>query len=183
MSYQSDISKAKSASLLEFLITIVLAVALFIYLSIAIYTKDLLWFWPVFNSQPVYALIRCYGEEVYLEGNSSDLTAIAVMVNEQLSGEKRWDVLNLTDQTHEEYQSGSRMMILELFYDEPQRLHASSLFFSGFDSILIPLDGRHADTSIVFALIEGRPSGGSFHVKSFQHVIEYLAQQNICTKP
>ncbi len=183
MSNQSDLSKGKSASLLEFLITIVLAVALFMYITIAIYAKDLLWFWPVFNSQPVYALIRCYGEEVYLEEDSSDLMAVAAMVNEQLSGEKRWDELNLTDQTHEEYQSSSQMMILELFYNDPQRLHTISQFFSNFDSMLIPLDGRHADSSIVFALINGKPSGGSFHVQSFQPVVEYLARQNICAKP
>jgi hypothetical protein len=182
MSYHSEIGKAKSASLLEFLITITLAIAFLIYFSIASYTKDFLWFWPVFNSQPVSALIRCYGQEIYLERNPADLKAIADMVNKQLSDQKRWDELNLTDQTLEEYQSSSQMMILELFYDGPQRLHTSSPFFSSFDSLLIPLDGRYADTSIVFALISGKPGGSSYHVQSFQPVADYLAQRKICVK-
>ena len=183
MSYQSDISVSKRVSLTEFFITIVLAFAFFVYLSITIYTKDPLWVWPVYNSQPVSALIRCYGGKVGLEGHSTDLTAIAGMVNEQLSGKKRWDELNLTDQTYEEYQSSPRMMILELFYDSPQRVHSSSPFFSNFDSLLIPLDGRHSDTSIIFALIGGMPGGGSFHVQDFQPVVDYLVQRNICSKP
>jgi len=203
VSYQSDISVSKRASLTEFFITIVLAFAFFVYLSITIYTKDPLWVWPVYNSQPVSALIRCYGGEVglvynsqpvsalircyggevRLEGHSTNLAAIAGMVNEQLSGKKRWDELNLTDQTYEEYQSSPRMMILELFYDSPQRVHSSSPFFSNFDSLLIPLDGRHSDTSIIFALIGGMPGGGSFHVQDFQPVVDYLVQRNICSKP
>jgi hypothetical protein len=183
MSYQNEIGKGKQASVLEFLLMISLAIAFLVYFSLAAYTKDFLWVWPTYNSQPVSALIRCYGDEVHLERNSPYLLAIADLVNEQLSGPKGWDELNLTDQTHGEYQSNAQMMILELFYDEPQRLHSSSPFFSNYDSMLIPLDGRYADTSIVFALINGIPSGGSFHVQDFQPVVEYLARQQICVKP
>jgi hypothetical protein len=183
MSYQSDISGGRKASLLEFFITIVFSTMIFIYLSLAVYTKDLLWGWPFFKSQPAAGLVRCYGREVILEKNSADLTAISAMVNEQLTGKKRWDELNLTDQTYGEYQSNSQMTILEFFYDAPQRLHSISPFFSGFDSILIPLDGRHSETFIVFALIDGRPSGGSFHVQDLQPVVDYLVQRNLCIKP
>lgn len=180
---QSNISDGRRASLLDFLLSIAFTVALFAYLSIAIYTKDFLWVWPVFDSQPAYGLVRCYGEEVLLERSSTDLTAIAGMVNEQLTGKKRWDELNLTDQTHEDYRSSPNMMTLELFFDTPQRLHSISPFFSGFNSLLIPLDGRYSDTAIIFALIDGRPGGGSFHVQDFQPVVDYLVQQEICIKP
>ena len=183
MSNQSDISGGRQASLLDFIVTIAVSAALFGYLSIAIYTKDLLWGWPVFDARPVSGLVRCYGEEVILEENTTHLLAISGMVNEQLTGKKRWDELNLSVQTHDEYLSTSRMMILELFYNSPQRLHSSSPFFSGFNSLLIPLDGRHSDASIVFALIDGSPGGGSYHVQDFQNVVNYLAQNDICTKP
>ena len=182
MSYSSDQSMGRNASVLNFLGTIVFAILFFMYFSIAIYTKDMLWAYPVFEAKPVLAIIRCYGEAVTLQQDSNHLLVIANMVNEQISGDKRWDELNLTDQTHQDYQTSENMMILELFYDEPQRVHSYSPFFSGFDSTIIPLDGRFADTNIIFSLISGRPSGGSFHVETFEPLKSYIENNSLCTK-
>ncbi|HRQ23422.1 MAG TPA: hypothetical protein PLF42_08370 [Anaerolineales bacterium] len=154
----------------------------FIYLSLTAYTKDALWFYPVFNAQPSVGIIRCYGEQVTLRENDAHLTAIVELVNKQISGDKRWDELNLTNVTYLDYQTSRNVMILELYYDEPQRIHSTSPFFSGFDMLLIPLDGRFASMNIMFSLIRGKPAGGSFHVETFEPVREYITNNAICVK-
>lgn len=181
MSHISTVSGGRNASILNFLLTIVLTVLVFIYVSLAAYTKDALWFYPAFDAQPVLGVIRCYGEEIALQNDSVHLFAVASLVNEQISGNKRWDELNLTDQTYLEYKTGKNVVILELFYDEPQRIHSQSPFFSGFDTLLIPLDGRHASTNILFNLVRGKPSGGSFHVETYAPLLFYLEENGLCT--
>lgn len=182
MSQSFHPSAGRSVSVLNFLITIALAILGFVYISLAAYTKDALWFYPLFDVQPSAGVIRCYGEQITLQENSEHLAAIAGMVNQQISGNKRWDELSLTDATHLDYQTGTDAMILELFYDEPQRIHSTSPFFSGFDSLLIPLDGRHAAANTIFSLVRGKPSGGSFHVETFEPLREYLQAHDICVK-
>lgn len=178
-SYQSA---GRTASVLNFLVTIFLAIAAFIYLSLTAYTKDALWFYPVFEAQPAFGILRCYGEEVVLQEDSEHLAPITALVNEQVSGEKRWDELNLTDDTFQYYQSSEMMMLLELHYDEPQRVHSYSPFFSNFDTLLIPLDGRHAEKTIMFSLVNGKPSGGSFHLESFDPLLAYVESNGLCAR-
>jgi hypothetical protein len=182
VSQLSHSSAGRNASVLNFLITITLAILGFIYISLAAYAKDALWFYPIFDSQPSAGVVRCYGQQITLAENSDHLAAIAGMVNQQISGDKRWDELNLTDETHLDYQTSRDVMILELFYDEPQRIHSTSPFFSGFDSLLIPLDGRHASENIMFNLVRGKPSGGSFHVETFEPLRDYIQTHHICVK-
>ena len=114
---------------------------------------------------------------------SEHLTALTQLVNQQISGDKRWDVLNLSDQSYSDYQTSKIFMTLTLLYDAPQRIHSQSPFFSNFDSLLIPLVGRNADTNILFSLIRNKPSGGSFYVESFEAVRTYIEENNLCTKP
>lgn len=173
-------SAGRTVSILNFLITIILAVLFLVYVSLTAYTKDALWFYPVFDAVPAVGIIRCYGDEIPLREDSGHLTAIAALVNEQISGDKRWDQLNLTDETYLDYQTNPAMMILELYYDEPQRIHSHSLFFSGFDTLLIPLDGRHSETNIMFNLVRGKPAGGSFHVETFAPLLEYIEGNGLC---
>lgn len=183
MAYSSDQSTGRTASVLNFLLTTTLAILFLIYFSIMAYTKDALWFYPVFDVEPAQIAIRCYGEQVILEQDSEHLSVIAGMVNEQISGDKRWDELNLTDPTYQDYQTTTSMMILELNYSEPQRIHSRSPFFSGFTTLLIPLDGRYSDTNIMFAVRNGKPGGGSFHVQSFVPVKSYIEDHSLCVKP
>jgi hypothetical protein len=168
---------------MNFIVTIVLASLFLIYFSVMAYTKDALWFYPVFDSVPALIEINCYGRDVVLQSDSEYFASIYSMVNGQISGDKRWDELNLTDPTYRDYQSTEKMMILELFYNEPQRIHSQSPFFSGFTSLLIPLDGRHSNQNIMFALRNGKPSGGSFHVVSFEPVRTYIESNGLCNKP
>ena len=183
MSYPSDRSSGRTASVLNFLITVTLAIAFLIYFSITAYTKDALWFYPVFDATPAAVEILCYGGRVTLEPGSVHFTTVYGMVNEQISGDKRWDPLNLTDPTHQDYRTTDVMMVLEMSYDEPQRIHSRSPFFSGFTSLLIPLDGRYSDQNIMFALRNGKPSGGSFHLQSLEQTRQYIENNNLCRKP
>lgn len=183
MSYTSEQSKGKGASVFNFLFTITLAVLFLIYFSIMAYTKDALWFYPVFDGRPAAMSMNCYGEPVSVEPDSDEFNTIINMVNEQISGDKRWDQLSLRDETLQDYQLSTNMMVLELFYNEPQRIHSQSPFFSGFTSLLIPLDGRYADQNIMFALRNGKPSGGSFHLTSFEPTKEFIENSNLCVKP
>lgn len=169
--------------MMNFLITVTLAIVFMIYFSIMAYTKDALWFYPVYASVPVRVEILCYGEQMVLEPDSEHFTSIYSKVNEQISGDKRWNELNLTDPTYQDYQSTDQMMVLQLFYNEPQRIHSHSPFFSGFTSLLIPLDGRYSDQNIMFALRNGKPSGGSFLVSSFQPVRSYIETSKLCNAP
>lgn len=175
-------SAGRSASVLNFLFTTFLTIAALIYLSLTAYTKDALWFYPVYDAQPVFGVVRCYGEEVLLQEGSEHLAAMTTLVNEQVSGDKRWDELNLSDETFEYYQTSNLMMILELHYDEPQRIHSFSPFFSNFDTLLIPLDGRHAEKNILFSLVKGKPSGGSFHLTTFAPVLTYIEDNDLCKR-
>jgi len=182
MDYSSNKAAGKTASVLNFLVTITLSILFFIYLTMTVYTKDALWFSPTFNAIPDQINIRCYGQDVSVGRDTPHFLAITKLVNEQISGDKRWDELNLTDQTHQDYVTSETMLVLEMKYGGPQRIHSQSPFFSGFTAILIPLDGRYADVNIMFALIRGRPSGGSFHVESFSAVKAYIVDNAICVK-
>ncbi len=181
MSSYSNPSAGKNASILNFLFTIGAAIVAFIYLSLTVYTKDALWFYPVFDAQPAFGVLRCYGEEILLPDGSEELNSITKFVNEQVSGDKRWDELNLTDETFEYFQSSELMVLLELHYDEPQRIHSFSPFFSNFTTLLIPLDGRHSDKNIMFSLVRDKPSGGSFHLKTFEPLVSYIQSSGLCT--
>lgn len=113
-----------------------------------------------FEAQPAFGVVRCYGEEMVLQEGSEQLAALTMLVNKQISGDKRWDELNLTNETFSYFQTSDQMMVLELHYDQPQRIHSFSPFFSNFDTLLMPLDGRHAEKNIIFSLVTGNPSGG-----------------------
>lgn len=182
MNYSSNESSGKTASVLNFLATIIFAVLFLIYFSIMAYTKDALWFYPIFDAQPSAGLIRCYGEEITLTQGSEELSMITTLVNEQISGDKRWDELNLSDPTYKDYQNNNNIFTLELYYAEPQRIHSVSPFFSNFQTLLIPLDARHSDTNILFNIVKDKPGGGSFHVTTFAPVIEYIESASLCKR-
>jgi hypothetical protein len=51
------------------------------------------------------------------------------------------------------------------------------------DTLIIPLEGRHAQYNTVFGRINGNSTAGSFHVQSIAQLTEYLAAQGICKQP
>ncbi len=161
----------------------VLFLAPLIYLIIAMNTGDLLWASPVFNYQPQTIVVHCFGEDVYLEAGTTDFTAMTELVNQSLTGRKRWDSLSLSDLTYQEYQSHPRMMVVELSYSEPIRVHSRYKFFSNVDRIIIPLVGPHAQTKAFFGRRFNFPAPGSFHVGTMAPVKEYLAENDLCQEP
>jgi hypothetical protein len=179
----SSVSAGKKVSILDFLLTIGLAIVVFIYLMLAAYSRDLLWFWPKFDEMPVLVLVRCQGQEHRLEGTSAEAQVIAWMLNEQLSGNKRFDNLNLSAPTYEYYQTDQGVITLELLYSEPVRIHLPNMYFSNITSLLVPVEGRYANNKIVFGLINGVPAGGSIHVNSTQKIVDYFAKSGLCTVP
>ena len=153
-----------------------------IYLIIALNTGDLLWASPVFNYQPQTITIHCFGEDVYLEYNTSEFDEMVGLVNGSLTGRKRWDSLSISDATYQEYQSHPQMMVVELTYPKPIRMHSRYKFFSSVDRLIIPLVGRHAQTNAIFGRRSEYPAPGSFHVNDFSAIKDYLAENNLCVE-
>lgn len=153
-----------------------------IYLIIAMNTGDLLWISPVFNSQPQTITIHCFGEDVYLDYSSSEFEEMVDLVNDSLTGRKRWDSLSISDVTYQEYQSHPQMMVVELTYPEIIRVHSRYKFFSNVDRIIIPLVGRHAQTNAIFGRRAEYPAAGSFHVDDLSAIKDFLAESELCVE-
>ena len=172
-----------SPSLLQLAGIIVLFLVLSIYGMISLNTGDLLWFWPKFNAQPAGMLIHCYGQDVTLEPGTAPFDHVTSLLNQGLSGAKRWDPLSLSDATYEEYQISPHMMTLEVFYDPPVRIHSQYRFFSGIDTLVVPLDGRHAKYHVVFGRAGDVTGPGSFPLATAPLIRAYLEQEGVCTRP
>lgn len=158
----------------------VVVLAPLIYLIIAINTGDLLWASPVFNYQPQTLTIHCFGEDVYLEHGTSDFEEMVALINARLSGRKRWDSVTISDETYQDYQSHPQMMVVELTYPEPIRVHSRYKFFSNVDHLIIPLVGRHAQTNAIFGRRAEYPAAGSFHVSDMTEIKDFLEMNNLC---
>jgi len=158
----------------------ILFIAPVIYLIIALNTGDLLWISPFFTARPVAVVIHCYGDDVSLDPDGQQFSELTDLVNQTMTGRKRWDPLSLSEATYEEYQSNPSMMVLELYYPAPIRVHSHYKFFSNIDRLIIPLDGRHAQTNAIFGRTQDYISVGSFHVKSTAPLVEYLSEEGIC---
>ena len=167
-------------SLLRLIGLAILFIAPVIYLIIALNTGDLLWISPFFTAEPVAVVIHCYGDDISLESSGQQFSELTDLVNQIMSGRKRWDSLSLSEATYEEYQNNPSMMVLELYYPAQIRVHSHYKFFSNIDRLIIPLDGRHAQTNAIFGRTHDYISVGSFHVKSTAPLVEYLSEEGIC---
>ena len=169
-----------SPSLIRFIGLAILFIAPVIYLIIALNTGDLLWISPFFTDEPMAIVVHCYGEDVPIEPTSEHFHEINDLVQQTLTGRKRWDPLSLSEITYEEYQSHPGTMVLELFYASKIRIHSRYMFFSNVDTLIIPLDGRHAQTNAIFGRMNDYISVGSIHVKTTIPLVEYLSVEGIC---
>jgi hypothetical protein len=160
----------------------VIVIVPIIYFIISLNTGDLLWISPVFNFQPQTITIHCFGEDVYLEHNSSEFEAMVDLVNNSLTGRKRWDSLSISNVTYQDYQSHPQMMVVEFTYPEPVRVHSRYKFFSNVDRLIIPLVGRHSQTNAIFGRRAQYPAAGSFHVDDLSGIKDYLAKQELCAE-
>jgi hypothetical protein len=163
------------------LVLIVLAVvSISVYSIISIATGDWFWWSQKFSETPRSVVVYCYGETIQFEPGSYHFSALAEIANKEISGRKRWDSLSLSQVTYQEYQNSSRAKVIEFYYPEPIRVHNSSRFFSSVDTLIIPLEGRHAPTNAVFGQNNGVPSAGSLHIESTERFEQYLQNQKIC---
>lgn len=168
-------------SLLKLLIISAVIIVILAYAVIAMNTGDLMWFSSRNDNQPSAIVVHCYSEDVKLDPNSSHYAEINTIVNDALSGQKRWDPLSLSELTYEEYMMHPNMMTLEVTYPKPVRIHTNTAFFSNVDTLLIPLDARHSTKHVVFGRTQaGHPAAGSLFVESTDLVKEYLSLQGIC---
>jgi hypothetical protein len=115
------------------------------------------------------------------------------LFNKQISGRKNWDSITMSGTTYEYYQTSDDVMVLEFHYPQPVRIHSSVLFFRDVHTLVMPLDGRHANSNAVFGRTrlsvpsenkyEEHSTTGSFHVQSLEPLIAYVQSQGLCIKP
>jgi hypothetical protein len=176
-------AKPHSPSLLKAgIIGIGIFAAMFFFVT-AMNTGDLLWFWSKFDEVPVNIIVHCYGTDVEVQLGASSFEAVTKAVNTSLSGSKRWDDISMSEETYHEYQTNPSMMVLELRYDPPVSIHSSYAFFKNVNWLVIPLDGRHAETNAVFGRTGGFINAGSYHVESLTSIISAFQEYGICAKP
>ncbi len=154
-----------------------------LFLVTAMNTGDLLWFMPIFKEIPVDITVHCYGTDVQVKPGEPGFEAVNNAINSSLTGVKRWDDLSMSDVTYQEYQTSPTMMVLELSYDPPVRIHSQYAFLKNGNKLIIPLDGRHALANPVFGRTGGFTNSGSYHVKSTAPIATVLQEQGICPKP
>ena len=168
-------------SIAGLLFTAITLIVGLVYSAIAMNTGDLLWFWPRNDNQPNAIIVHCYGNDINIDPISNHYSEITTLVNNALSGQRRWDPLSLSEITFEEYMSHAKMMTLEVAYPKPIRIHTNTAFFSNVDMLLIPLDARHASKNVVFGRTKaGHPAAGSLFIDSTEIVKDYLHTQGIC---
>ena len=175
--------KQHSPSLLSMVFITLPIIVAAVFFIIAFNTGDLLWFWPEFEETPLDMTLYCYGEAVTIKPGDPAFAALNAAVNAVLSGRKRWDPLSLSDETYAEYQTSDQMVVLQLYYDPPVRIHSASKFMKSIDSIVIPLVGRHAQYNTIFGRLGDYIAAGSFHFKTMAPIEEAVVAQGLCTLP
>jgi hypothetical protein len=173
-------NERKQPSLLNLLFTVAVILVFAAYGMIALSTEDPLWFWPVFDAQPVEIVVHCYGEPVSVSSTDAAFHPLAGAVNEMLSAEKRWDPLTLSDTTYTDYMNHPGMSVIEFRYQPAVRVHSIYKYFSNVDTLLIPIEGRHAQWNAIFGRFRDQNVSGSLMVESKESLIETLQANNIC---
>jgi len=176
-------AKPHSPSLLKAALIGLGIFAVMYYAIIAMSTRDILWIWPQFQEVPVEIIVHCYGEDIEVKPGAPAFEALTNAVNTSLSGSKRWDQTTLSDTTYQEYRTSPSVMVLELHYDPPARVHSQYRFMKSINWLVIPLDGRHAANNAIFGLQNGNIGPGAYYVKSTEPIITALQDQGVCSKP
>lgn len=170
----------KQPSVISLVVIVILSVAIVVYAIISFATGDWLWFSTNFRETPNAILLHCYGETTNLDPGSFHFSKFKQIMNESMTGRKRWDSLTMSEATYQEYQSSPQMVMIEFFYPEPVRVHSTYKFYSNVDNLVIPIEGRHAQTNAVFGQANGIPTGGSLHITSTEQFKTYLSNMDLC---
>jgi hypothetical protein len=162
----------------------IVSIVIIAYSVIALNTGDWLWFWSKFDDKPNQIILHCYGEDMVIDPYSQGFSDITRLVNASLSGSKRWDPLSLSEETYQDYQTHPDMMTLELHYPQSVRIHSDTIFFSNVDTLIIPLDGRHAGSGAIFARNQdGDPAAGALIVENTPIIAKHLSALGVCQVP
>lgn len=174
------VGERKDPSVRNLVIIVVIVIALSIYAIISFATGDWLWFSSSFRETPTAVVLHCRGETVSFDQGSFHFSKLTRIMNDSMSGRKRWDPLTMSEETYNEYTTSPQMIALEFFYREPIRVHSSYKFYSSVNNLVIPLEGRHSQTNAVFGQNDGVPAGGSLHINSTDQFKEFLNNMELC---
>lgn len=177
------IGSRNDPSIKSLLLIVVIVLVVAFYAMVSFGTGDWLWFNPRFSETPNAILIHCYGQDVNVQPGSTQFELLTRVVNESLSGTKRWDELTMSNATYEDYRTDANMKVLELRYPGPVRVHSNYKYFSNVDKLVIPLEGRHAQTNAVFGQSGDNPSAGSLHIESTTQIDSYISNLGLCPGP
>jgi len=168
-------------SLLSLLGTVVIFVVAAGYGMLSLSTEDPLWFVPTFSEDAAEAAVYCRGAHETVAAGSPHLASINTFVKEALSGRTNWDSLTMSAATYQYYQVSEAVVVLEVRYNRPVRVHSIYKYFSGIDTIIIPLVGRHSNVNAVFGMIDGIPTAGALHIDSTEAMLKYLSANGLCS--
>ena len=88
--------------------------------------------------------------------------------------------MGLSEETVEEFREGKAQLTVELYYLPNVRIHSQYRYLNQLDTIMIPLDGRHAYRSLVFGLTNAVPAAGALNYDNNEMIANTLAANNIC---
>lgn len=175
-----QVGERKQPSIINLVIIVVLSMVIIVYAIISFATGDWLWFSTSFRETPNVIVLHCYGESTDIDPGSFHFTKFKQIMNESMSGRKRWDSLTMSEETYQDYQTNDQMIVLEFFYPEPVRVHSTYKYYSYVDNLVVPLQGRHSQTNAVFGQANGVPTGGSLHIDSTEQFKTYLTNMDLC---
>ncbi len=172
--------KSSSPSLVSLGLTALVITAALVYGFIALSTEDPLWFTTTFDAYPEAIDVHCYGGHTTMRPGDDDFDELVAVINETLSGSKNYDPLTMSVETYEYYLTSEAVMALELVYSQKVRIHSFYRFFSNLDSIVIPLDGRHAASNAIFGRANNLSTSGSLHYAGMPAVRAFVESSGIC---
>lgn len=171
----------KQPSLRNLFLMVLTILLIIVYGMISLSTEDALWFWPFFREQPAQIVVHCYGEEIEVGSTSGAFAGMATAVNEMLSGSKRWDPVTMSEETYADYKSHPQMLSVELRYRPAVRVHSFYKYYKNLDTLVVPVDGRHAQWNTVFGRLGNESLAGALMVDDKTSLVESVANSGLCT--
>lgn len=175
-----NIGSRSSPSVLNLVLIVIVIIAAVDYVLISLDTQDWIWFSNRFTETPNRVIVHCYGKSIPLDRGSNHFSVLTGIMNEIMSGQKRYDPLSVSLETYQDYQQSSEMVTIEFFYPAVLRVSNGNQTYSSVDNFVVPLEGRHVQAYTIYGQNEGVPMAGSLHVDSTERLKEYLRNQNIC---
>jgi len=175
-----NIGSRSSPSVLNLVLIVTVIIAVVDYVLISLDSDDWSWFSNRFAETPNAVIVHCYGKSINLDRSSNHFSAMSEIMNEIMSGQKRYDSLSISLETYQDYQQSPGMVTIEFFYPAALRVHSGDQTYSSVDNLMIPLEGHHAQTYAIFGQNQGVPTAGSLHVDSTERLKEYLRNQKLC---